>query len=181
MNIPNFLTILRLTFPILLTLIYLLNLNTSYEKNIILIVFIIFSLTDYFDGVIARKLKQESIFGKIFDPVSDKVLCSSALLYILSYQNNILIPSLLIIAREFIVSGNREYMLKTHGKNINVIFLSKLKTTFQFISITLFLSNDLLLKYIDITNVAIFCLWITTILTIYTGFKYSCKVYSYKF
>ena len=65
------------------------------------------------------------------------------------------------------------------GKNINVIFLSKLKTTFQFISITLFLSNDLLLKYIDITNVAIFCLWITTILTIYTGFKYSCKVYSY--
>ena len=82
---------------------------------------------------------------------------------------------MLIIAREFIVSGNREYMLYTKGRNIPVIFLSKLKTTFQFLSITLFLANDLILNYnnINIFNFAYICIWITTILTIYTGLQYS--------
>ena len=99
------------------------------------------------------------------------------MLYILTFQNSILIPSILIIAREFIVSGNREYMLKTKGKNIDVIFLSKLKTAFQFISITLFLAYDYFLQYFDIYNIAIVCLWVTTILTIYTGFQYSYLTY----
>ena len=82
---------------------------------------------------------------------------------------------MLIIAREFIVSGNREYMLTTNGKNIAVIFLSKLKTTFQFISVILFLANDLMLNYanIKIIDLAYICIWITTLLTMYTGFQYS--------
>ena len=177
MNIPNLLTLLRLLFPIVISLLFLIDLDYSKERFIVLTLFILFSITDFFDGYIARKLNQESVFGKIFDPVSDKVLSSSALIYILTFQNDVLIPAVLIITREFIVSGNREFMLVTKGKNIDVIFISKVKTAFQFISISLFLAHDLLLKYFDIIHFAISCLWITTILTIYTGFKYSYKVY----
>ena len=175
MNLPNALTISRLLFPLIIIFLYLLNLNKYTESLIVLIVFIILSFTDYLDGIIARKLNLVSNFGKVFDPISDKVLTSTSLLYVLSYQESMLIPAMLIIAREFIVSGNREYMLTTNGKNIAVIFLSKLKTTFQFLSITLFLANDLMLNYanIKIIDLAYICIWITTLLTMYTGFQYS--------
>ena len=175
MNLPNLLTISRLLFPFIVILTYFLNLNANTQGLIVLFFFILLSFTDYLDGVIARKLNLISNFGKVFDPISDKVLTSTSLLFILSYEDKLLIPSMLIIAREFIVSGNREYMLSTKGKSIPVIFLSKLKTTFQFLSITLFLANNLILNYtnISIFNFAYICIWITTILTIYTGIQYS--------
>ena len=177
MNIPNFLTILRLFFPIFISIVCYLKLDIKLEKLIILVLFILFSLTDYLDGFLARKLKQESVFGKIFDPISDKILTSTSLIYILTFENIILIPSLLIITREFIVSGTREYMFKKSGKAIDVTFLSKIKTTLQFISISLFLAQDFLINYLNIFNIAYISLWIATILTIYTGLKYSYMTY----
>ena len=78
MNIPNFLTILRLFFPIFIGIVCYLKLDINLEKLIILVLFILFSLTDYLDGFLARKLNQESVFGKIFDPISDKILTSLA-------------------------------------------------------------------------------------------------------
>ena len=180
MTLPNILTTIRMLFPLIIIFILFLNFNSFYENLLILICFILLSFTDFLDGYLARKLKVESKFGKIFDPISDKVLTCSSLLYITSYNSTVLIPSLLIIAREFIVSGNREYMLTTKGKTINVIFISKLKTTFQFISITMLLSSEILLGYINIINIAIGCIWITTILTLYTGIKYSYNTYSSK-
>lgn len=175
MNLPNLLTISRLLFPFIVILTYLLNLNANIQGLVVLFFFILLSFTDYLDGVIARKLNLISHFGKVFDPISDKVLTSTSLLFILSHEEKLLIPAMLIIAREFIVSGNREYMLSKNGKNIPVIFLSKLKTTFQFLSITLFLADDLILNHanINIFDFAYICIWITTILTIYTGLQYS--------
>ena len=175
MNLPNLLTISRLLFPFIVILTYLLNLNANVQGLIVLFFFILLSFTDYLDGIIARKLNIISNFGKVFDPISDKVLTSTSLLFVLSYEEKLLIPAMLIIAREFIVSGNREYMLSTKGINIPVIFLSKLKTTFQFLSITLFLANDLILYHtnLNIFGFAYICIWITTVLTIYTGLQYS--------
>ena len=72
MNIPNFLTILRLFFPVFLCCIVSLQLNLPVEKLLILLLFILLSITDYFDGFLARKLKQETMFGKIFDPIPIK-------------------------------------------------------------------------------------------------------------
>ena len=177
MNIPNFLTILRLFFPLFICIICFLELDSSLEKIIILVLFILFSITDFLDGFLARKLNQESVFGKIFDPISDKILTSSTLIYILTFESVILIPSLLIITIEFVISGNREYMLKKNGKAINVTFLSKIKTMLQFISISLFLAQDFLIKYLNIFNIAYISLWVATILTIYTGLKYSYMTY----
>ena len=177
MNIPNFLTLLRLFFPVFLCLIVSLELDLPDEKLLILFLFILLSITDYFDGFLARKLNKETIFGKIFDPISDKILSSVSLIYILTFEDKILIPALLIITREFIVSGTREYMLESKGKNIGVSFLSKIKTTMQFISIILLLSQDFLINYVNIFNLAYISLWIATILTIYTGLKYSYMTY----
>ena len=177
MNIPNFLTILRLFFPILVGIVCYLKLDINLEKLIILVLFILFSLTDYLDGFLARKLNQESVFGKVFDPISDKILTSTSLIYITTFDNIILIPSLLIITREFIVTGTREYMLKKNSKAIDVTFLSKIKTMLQFISISLFLAQDFLINYLNILNIAYISLWVTTVLTIYTGLKYSYMTY----
>ena len=178
MNIPNFLTILRLFFPIFICFICYLKLNSHLEKIVILTLFILFSLSDFLDGFLARKFNQESVFGKTFDPISDKILSSTALIYILTFENIILIPSLLIITREFIVSGTREYMLRKNSKVIEVIFISKIKTMLQFTSISLFLAQDILIKYLNIFNIAYISLWIATILTIYTGLKYSYMTYT---
>ena len=178
MNIPNFLTSLRLVFPIILCIIFLLDFNDYYEKNLILIIFIILSVTDYFDGLFARMFNQESVFGKIFDPISDKILTSSTLVYILTFDRSILIPTILIISREFIVSGNREYMLKLNSNQIDVTFISKIKTSLQFISISLFLAQNLLIKYVNINYIALTFLWLATVLTIYTGYQYSYITYT---
>ena len=178
MNLPNYLTISRLLFPIVVIIIVFLNLDKSLEKNIILVLFIFFSITDYLDGYLARKFNLVSIFGKVFDPISDKVLTASSLLYILSFQENLFLPALLILTREIIVSGIREYMILEKGETIDVVFLSKLKTTFQFVSIILFLAQEFIIKYLNIEYLAFVCIWITTILTLYTGFQYSYKAFT---
>ena len=178
MNLPNLLTILRMLFPLILIFVLYLNFSIFIERIIVLTTFLILGLTDFLDGYIARKLKIESIFGKIFDPISDKILSSSALLYILSFEESILIPSIIIISREFLVSGNREYMLSTKKINIDVIFLSKLKTSFQFISISMFLLSSILVNEMSFLYAAKSFLWFTTLLTIYTGLKYSYKTYN---
>lgn len=178
MNLANILTILRLGSPFLFILICLL-IDSKFSENLyIFILFILMSITDYLDGFIARKFKMESLFGKVFDPISDKILVSSALLYILSFDNNILFPALIIIFREFLVSGLREFSVSKKNTYMNVVYISKIKTSLQFLSIGAFLLNDILytLYTIQIYNFALYGLWLATILTIYTGFKYSSNI-----
>ena len=68
-------------------------------------------------------------------------------------------------------------MFKKNGKAIDVTFLSKIKTTLQFISISLFLMQDFLINYLNIFNIAYISLWVATIVTVYTGLKYSYMTY----
>ena len=177
MNIPNFLTILRITSPFFYIIICLFVDEKVDESMYIFIIFFILSFTDFFDGYVARKYNMVSLFGKVFDPVSDKILVCCSLFYLVSYDNNILYPSMIIILREFIVSGIREYSIKTRLSLLSVTFLSKLKTCLQFFSIGAFLIRDFLYTYcaIDIYQLGLIGLWITTILTLYTGFKYANK------
>ena len=100
--------------------------------------------------MLARKLNISSDYGKVFDPISDKILTSSALLFLSSINHKILIPSILIIFREFLISGIREFSLIKNKKNVHVSKLSKIKTTMQFIIISALLvfierQNELLL------------------------------------
>ena len=140
----------------------------------VLILFVFLSATDFFDGYYARKLNISSKFGKIFDPISDKILVVSTLFYLSITDIFILYPTLLIFLREFIVSGMREYSLHYSGKTIDVTFISKIKTSLQFISIIILLSDDLLLQLYNL-NFYLFAyilLWAVTLLTLFTGFQY---------
>ena len=95
------------------------------------------SITDYFDGYFARLYKVQSNFGRCFDPIADKLLVSVSLIMLVNFSNSvyILIPSIVIICREVLVSGLREF-LATINVGVPVTKLAKWKTTFQMIAIT---------------------------------------------
>ncbi len=175
MNIANILTILRLMSPFFLIIICLSFEKKSDENFYIFLLFVIMSITDYFDGFIARKYNMSSLFGKVFDPISDKILVSSSLLYILSFDTNILYPSMIIIFREFVISGIREFSVSKNHIHVKVTNISKIKTSLQFLSIGAFLLNDLLhsVYALKIYNLALYGIWLAAILTLYTGFQYT--------
>lgn len=178
MNLANILTFLRLCSPFFFIFICLMVDSKLSENLYIFILFILMSITDYFDGLIARKYQMVSLFGKIFDPISDKILVASALIYILSFDKNILFPAFIIIFRELLVSGIREFSVNKKNVYIEVTYISKIKTFLQFFSLgALLLNNPLNTLYdIQIYNYALYGLWLATILTLYTGFKYSTNI-----
>ena len=175
-NLPNILTYTRLIGATLIPFIILTD-DTYRGCFFVLIIFIICSITDFFDGYFARKFNQSSDLGKMLDPIADKlliilVLCFLTLVYDKKYNYLIGIPSIFIIVREIIVSGIREFF---GSKNdiFDVMIISKYKTAFQMFSIIfLLLSTQLFSWNIYFYYLGIFLLWISAIITIYTGLIY---------
>lgn len=135
-KIPNLLTTLRIILiPIVIYSFYI----SSHITNIIVAsLFLAASITDYFDGYLARAMKVQSNFGKCLDPIADKLLVAVSLIMLVNFSNNnlfILIPSMIIICREIMVSGLREF-LATINVGVPVTRLAKWKTAIQMIAIT---------------------------------------------
>ena len=185
-NLPNILTCLRLASPFYFISVLVIFNNQQIQSQLLFYIFLMLSITDYLDGYLARKLNIVSNFGKVFDPISDKILTSSALLFLSSVDNMVLLPSILIIFREFLISGIREFSLIKSNKNVNVSSLSKIKTSLQFFILSFLLilyssHNQLFFneeKNIEkLINFCIWGLWLVTFLTLYTGFQYCYKVF----
>jgi CDP-diacylglycerol--glycerol-3-phosphate 3-phosphatidyltransferase len=144
MNLPNKLTVFRiLLVPIIVILAYI-NipgevLGISAKFIIIDAIFIIASITDKLDGYLARKLKQVTNFGKFLDPIADKILVISVLLLLTELQKIPAWISIVVIFREFLVSGYRLVAAQSDGKVIAASIWGKLKTTIQMIAIILVL------------------------------------------
>lgn len=139
MNLPNKLTIARVVM-IPFFLVALLWNGVPYTKWIALAIFIIASLTDALDGHIARKHNLVTNFGKFMDPLADKLLVSSALIAFVSLER---IPEwvvIIIIAREFIISGFR-LIASDNGVVIAASYWGKVKTTVQIIMICMLIAN----------------------------------------
>ncbi|CUN59459.1 CDP-diacylglycerol--glycerol-3-phosphate 3-phosphatidyltransferase [Clostridium disporicum] len=137
MNLANKLTMLRI-FLVPIFLIFIAMKGIPYGTIIATLVFIIASLTDQLDGYIARSRNQVTTFGKFMDPLADKLLVTSALISLVELG---LIPSyaaIIIIAREFAVSGLRT-IAASEGKIIAASWWGKIKTVIQIISILLLL------------------------------------------
>lgn len=136
LNLPNILSLLRIALiPVLMGLYFL-----PYESAALwaTIVFIIASITDWVDGYLARKWDQATPFGAFIDPVADKLIVVIALVMILfrSPEAYLLIPIVIIIAREIIITALREWMASIGARNtVKVSYVGKLKTTFQMIAI----------------------------------------------
>lgn len=133
MNLPNRLTIIRIVL-IPIYLIFLMIDTIPAHNYIAAVVFIAASLTDLFDGKIARKRGIETNFGKLADPLADKLLTGSAFIFFVSLGIMPAWACVVIIAREFAVSGFR-LILAGNGKVLAATMLGKYKTTFQMLYI----------------------------------------------
>lgn len=139
MNLPNKLTIFRVIL-IPFFVLFLLADITAYDKWIALAIFIIASFTDFLDGHIARKYHLVTNFGKFMDPLADKLLVCSALICLIELDR---IPAwivIVIIAREFIISGFR-LVASDNGVVIAASYWGKFKTTFQIVMICLMIAD----------------------------------------
>ncbi len=159
MNTANKLTILRvIMIPLFM---YLLYIDQMYYA---LAVFVIASLTDYVDGYIARKYNQITDFGKFMDPLADKLLVTSAMVFFVEIG---LMPSwalLLVIAREFSVTGLR-LVAVDQGTVIAAGFSGKVKTAATMVAICLML--------LPVSAFVIqLCVWVIVLTTLYSGFEY---------
>ena len=140
MNLPNKLTILRV-FMIPLFIIFLMtSLGGSFHNKIAGVIFILASLTDTLDGYLARKNNEVTVFGKFMDPLADKLLVCSALICLTDLHR---IPSwivIIIVAREFIISGFR-LVAAEKGVVIAASYWGKIKTVVQMLMVILMVFN----------------------------------------
>ena len=146
-QIPNILTLFRLVSPALIVLSALF-LMPPYSDWMVVALFVLAAISDYLDGFLARRLNAQSRFGKIFDPIADKVLVAT-ILVLISVRANlnpwIIVPALIILNREIIVSGLRA---TARGRGFAVSKLAKIKTFVQMAAIALLLIQELFYHYL---------------------------------
>ena len=172
-NLPNRLTILRMAMiPLFLLFLYT-DIAGKYSSIVAAAVFIAASLTDMLDGKIARKYNMVTNFGKFMDPLADKLLVCSALIALVDLNKVAGWIVIIIIAREFIISGFR-LVASDNGVVIAASYWGKFKTTFQMLMI-IFLILDIDIPYMNIVNTAL--VYIALALTIISLIDYIVKNY----
>ncbi len=173
MNLPNKLTILRMILIIPFVIILLTDCVGIYSRWIALVIFIIASLTDMLDGKIARKYGLVTNFGKFMDPLADKILVCSAMICLVELNPDKL-PAwavIIIIAREFIISGFR-LVASDAGVVIAASMWGKCKTVSQMAMIIVMIA-DIKWKYMPLITGVI--MWIAVILTVISLIDYVWK------
>ena len=179
-KIPNILTVGRiLIVPFFFFFFYL---PGFYGDLTALILFIIASFTDFLDGMLARILGEESKLGELLDPIADKIIVAAALILLVmdgTIRHYEVIAAIIILTREILISGLREFLAKGKIK-MPVSNLAKLKTVLQMVSIGLLLSGDTGNKIINFQDynaqtIGIVLLWLSAVLTLFTGYDYMRK------
>lgn len=153
MNLPNKLTIFRIFLVPAIIIVSLLNIkgeifNIPITYWIINLIFIIASITDKLDGDIARKTNQVTTFGKFADPLADKILVLATMIVLVEFSKLPAWIPVIVLSREFIVSGYRLIAVEKGGQVIAASIWGKLKTLFQMIAI--------ILAFLDINGFAYF-------------------------
>ena len=174
---PNYLTIGRIIIvPVFVFAFYL---PGFYGDVIPFALFVIASFTDFLDGLLARLYKEESKLGELLDPIADKIIVSSALILLVmnqTIQNYEVIAAIIILTREILISGLREFLADVQIK-IPVSNLAKSKTFIQMLSIAILLTGETGNKIINLEDynaqtIGIVLLWLAAFLTLYTGYDY---------
>ena len=177
-KIPNILTIGRIIIvPIFVLSFYIPGIVGDLVPFFL---FAIASFTDYLDGLLARLYKEESKLGELLDPIADKILVAAALVLLIMngiIKNLEVIAAIIILTREILISGLREFLAKRKELNLPVSSLSKFKTFIQMFSIAILLTGETGNKIISFQDynaqtIGIILLWIAAFLTLYTGYDY---------
>ena len=169
MNLPNKLTMLRVIMIPFFVLFMLVNITGPSDKWIALALFVIASLTDLLDGKIARKYNLVTNFGKFMDPLADKLLVCAALICLLSLGKIPAVCVLIIISREFIISGFR-LIAADRGIVIAASYIGKFKTVMQMAMIILMIADIEALR--ALTQIV---MWVAVLLTVVSLVDYIVK------
>ena len=176
-KIPNYLTIGRIIIvPIFVISFYL---PGFYGDVIPFSLFIVASFTDFLDGLLARMFKEESKLGELLDPIADKIIVAAALILLVmngTIKNYEVIAAIIILTREILISGLREFLAIGRTK-LPVSNLAKYKTFLQMFSISILLTGETGNKIINFQDynaqtIGIILLWLSAFLTLYTGYEY---------
>ena len=176
-KIPNILTIGRIIIvPIFIFTFFL---PGFFGDLIPFFLFVAASFTDFLDGLLARLFKEESKLGELLDPIADKILIASALVLLVmngTIKNYEVIAAIIILTREILISGLREFLAKGQV-SLPVSSLAKFKTFIQMFSIAILLTGGTGNKLINFQDynaqtIGIILLWISAFLTLYTGYEY---------
>ncbi|ATU92135.1 CDP-diacylglycerol--glycerol-3-phosphate 3-phosphatidyltransferase [Phyllobacterium zundukense] len=177
-SLPNILTYARIIAVPLVVLCFFLEgrlQSSDAARWSALAIFLIASITDFFDGYLARIWQQTSTIGRMLDPIADKLLVSACLL-LLAADGTIagwtLWAAIIILCREILVSGLREYLAELKV-SVPVSRLAKWKTTIQMIAVAFLLAGpagDEIIPIITISGIIL--LWIAALITLYTGWDY---------
>ena len=176
--LPNLLTYGRIAaVPVVVGLLYWQSILDGglWLRWVALVIFIAAGITDILDGYLARSWSQQSSLGRMLDPIADKLLVASCLL-MLAAENSIhgwsLLAAVIILCREILVSGLREFLAELRV-SIPVTQLAKWKTFGQLVAIGFLIAGDAGAKVLPQTvEIGIVLLWLSAIVTLYTGWDY---------
>ncbi|AEE96145.1 CDP-diacylglycerol--glycerol-3-phosphate 3-phosphatidyltransferase [Mahella australiensis] len=171
MNLANKVTLARIV--LIPVFIIFLILPIKYGNYISAVIFTIAALTDVLDGYIARSMKETSALGKVLDPLADKLLVTAALLVLVEQGIISSIPVIIILSREFLITGFRS-IAAANGKIIAASSWGKVKTVVQDIAIIMLIWGDYLFG-IYIASLAMWVFWSAVALTIISGIDYIYK------
>src|SRR5665213_1887230 len=176
--LPNILTYARIAaVPVVVALLYWQSILEGglWLRWVALAIFIAAGVTDILDGYLARSWGQQSSLGRMLDPIADKLLVASCLL-MLAAESTIhgwaLFAAVVILCREILVSGLREYLAELRV-SVPVTRLAKWKTTLQLIAVGFLIAGEAGDAIVPVvTQIGIALLWLSALLTLYTGWDY---------
>jgi cardiolipin synthase len=176
--LPNLLTYARIVaVPVVIGCMYSSNILNGglWLRWLALAIFIAAGVTDFLDGYLARAWGQQSMLGKMLDPIADKLLVASTLL-MLAAEDTIhgwsLLAAVVILCREILVSGLREYLAELRV-SVPVTRLAKWKTTGQLVAIGFLIAGEAGDAIVPVTvEIGLALLWLSAIVTLYTGWDY---------
>jgi cardiolipin synthase (CMP-forming) len=172
-TIPTLLTWARIAAIPLIIGVYYLSWHESTQNLVATTLFVLFALTDWLDGYLARRLKQTSAFGAFLDPVADKFLICASLLMLLEHGRVEALVALVIIGREIAISALREWMAQIGAaRSVAVHMLGKLKTVAQMVAIPFLLYDGRLFGVIDTRVWGNWLMYVAAVLTIWSMVYY---------
>ena len=177
-SLPNILTYARIVaVPLVVGCLYWQTILQGgiWLRWLALVIFIAAGITDFFDGYLARSWDQQSMLGRMLDPIADKLLVSTCLLLLVA-DGTIgrwsQIAAIIILCREILVSGLREFLAELRV-SVPVTRLAKWKTTAQLVAVGVLIvgpAGDALVPHVSWVGLGL--LWISAVLTLYTGYDY---------
>ena len=172
LNLPNILTLSRIfAIPIVIGLFYW---DSPTTRWVILGLFTVAGVTDFFDGYLARRSNQVSPFGRFLDPIADKLLVAALLLMLVGFERMSVwsyLPAAVILMRELLVSGLREFLAQIQV-SLPVTTLAKWKTTLQMFALGFLIVGKDAPGWIPAQAIGEVGLWLATLLTLITGYDY---------